>query len=331
MRVFRRLSFAAAGFAALACLPTPGLAEGPKPVSQTPRVFPVGKWAQGVSVTPQGIWVAESGQRSIVLLDEKTGTVIRRVGVGRLPVNMVRDEKGVVSTLVQTDRRIWRQPAKAKGKALNGLPGCPNGLAQGRSALWILTLPTCDSTKSQLVRLDPATATKAQTRLLGEWGQAIAFGADKVYVAHARPPVLDIVDPKTLDARTMDLANLQLWSIASAAGRVFAGGRLSDNLAQGAVVSIDPQTGAEQRRRMVDQNVMAIVADESSVIAIGDKGRIFVFKAEGLEPVSVIDLSTGPFRVGGVEIASGRLYVASETQFGENGAILVVDGWRSAR
>jgi DNA-binding beta-propeller fold protein YncE len=330
MRLTRCLLIVAASLIAPALWPSPGLAD-PKPISLTPQVFPVGKWAEGVAVVPEGVWVAESGQRTIALLDEKTGKVIRQVRVGRLPVGMVRDEKGVVFTLVQTDRRIWRQPGQGEGKALNGLPGCPNALAQGQSALWVLTLPTCDSTKSQVVRVDPATGAKTQTRLLRDWGQAIAFGQEKVYVAHVRPPALDIVDAKTLDARTMDLANLQLWSIASAAGRVFAGGRLSDKWEQGAVASIDPQTGAELHRRMVDQNVMAIVADDASVAAIGDKGRIFVFRAEGLEPVSVIDLATGPFKVGGVAISSGRLFVTSESQFGENGAVLVVDGWRTPR
>jgi outer membrane protein assembly factor BamB len=320
-----------AGFTALAFLSPPARAEGAKSITLTPQVFPVGKWAEGVAVTPEGVWVAESGQRSIALLDEKTGKVLRRVKVGRLPVNMVTDEKGVVSTLVQTDRRIWRQPAKGEGKGLNGLPGCPNGLAQGQPALWVLTLPTCDSTKSLVVRIDPANGAKAQTRLLREWGQALAYGRDRVYVAHARPPALDIVDAKTLDARTTDLPGLSLWSITASGGRVFAGGRIIDNWAQGVVVSLDPQTGAEQRRQMVDQNVMAIVADAENVAAIGREGRIFVFRADTLEPVSVIDLSTGPFHASDATIASGRLYVTSQSQFGEDGAVLVVEGWRAAR
>lgn len=330
MKLTRCLLVAAAGLITSALWISPGLAD-PTSVSLTPQVFPVGKWAEGLAVAPEGVWVAESGQRTIALLEEKTGKLIRRVRVGRLPVGMVRDEKGVVSTLVQTDRRIWRQPAQGEGKALDGLPGCPNAIAQGSSALWVLTLPGCDSTTTQVIRVDPATGAKSQTRLLREWGEALAVGQDRVYVAHARSPALDVVDARTLDARTIDLVNLQLWSIAAAAGRVFAGGRLSDNWEQGVVVSIDPQTGAERGRRMVDQNVMAIVADESSVAAIGEKGRIFVFKAEGLEPVSAIDLATGPFKVGGVAIASGRLFVTSQSQFGENGAVLVVDGWRPAR
>jgi outer membrane protein assembly factor BamB len=324
------LAAASAGWMA-ASISLSAAESAPKTAALTPQVFPVGKWAEGLVVAPEGVWVAESGQRSIALVDGKTGKLIRRVQVGRLPVDMARDGAGVVSTLVQTDKRIWRQPPRGVGKAINGLPGCPEALAQGGSALWVLTAPSCDSTKATLVRVDLRSGRQAQTRILGEWGQALAFGEGKVYVAHARPPALDIVDAKTLEVRTIDPPNLSLWSIASTGGRLFAGGRLNDNTGQGVVASFDPQTGAEQRRQMVDQTIMTMAADETSLVAVGESGRIYVFKAETLAPVSIFDLSTGPFKARAAAIASDTLYLTSQSQSGENGAVLAVEGWRAAQ
>jgi len=86
------------------------------------QLFPVGKWAEGIAATKQGIWVSESGQRTILLLNARTGRVIRRVNVGRIPVEIAAGSADSVWGLSQTDRIIWLQPAQGLGKSLRGEP-----------------------------------------------------------------------------------------------------------------------------------------------------------------------------------------------------------------
>ena len=53
-------------------------------VTLTPRVIPVGKWAEGIVFDGSSLWVAESGQRTIAQLDLDRGNVTRRITVGRV-------------------------------------------------------------------------------------------------------------------------------------------------------------------------------------------------------------------------------------------------------
>ena len=297
-------------------------------ITVTPKVFPVGKWAEGIVATPQGIWVAESGARAIVLLDPQTGALRRRVTVGRLPVGMIAGAEGYVSTLVQTARALWREPARGRGKAITGLPGCPNALAAGAGALWVLTQPACSSDSAQLVRVDPKSGAMKTGGVLGQWGEALAADDGNIYVAHARPPALDIVDARTLAARTFDPRDLSLWTIATGSDWLIAGGRINSDWSKGVIASFDPKTGAERQRRIVDQMIAALAVDDKRVVAVGDKGRLWVFSPKDLAPEAVINLSTGPFRARAATLRAGVLYVTSQEQFGDKGAVFAISDWR---
>jgi hypothetical protein len=302
-----------------------------KILTLTPKVFPVGKWAEGIAATQQGLWVAESGARAIALLNAKTGETLRRVTVGRLPVGLVAGADDVVSALIQTDRAIWRQPTRGRGKAIAGLPGCPNALAQGAGAgggLWVLTMPACSSDSAQLVRVDPKSGAQTTSRILGQWGEALAAGAGVVYVAHARPPALDIVDQKTLAVQTVDPQDLSLWAIVAGPDRLIVGGRINSDWSKGVVASLDPKTGAERQRRQVDQMIVALAADEKSVVAVGEKGRLWVLAPNDLTIQKTIDLSTGAFKARAAVLREGVLYVTSQEQFGDKGAVFAISGWR---
>ncbi len=326
-RFFARLLVSLALLASCGPLALAGDAP-PATKTLTPKVFPVGKWAEGIAATPQGLWVAESGARAIALLDAKTGELRRRVAVGRLPVGMLAAADGVVSALVQTDRAIWRQPARGRGRAIADLPGCPNAIAQAESALWVLTMPACSSDSAQLVRVDPKSGAKTTSALLGQWGEALAAGAEAVYVVHARPPALDIVDGKTLSARTFDPHDLSLWAVVAGRDRLIAGGRINSDWSKGVVASFDPKSGVERQRCLVDQMIVALAADEKSVVAVGEKGRLWVLSPKDLSIQAVIDLSTGPFKARAAVISNGALYVTSQEQFGDKGAVFGISDWR---
>ena len=293
----------------------------------TPGIVPVGKWAEGIAFDGTSLWVAESGQRTIAALGNN-GAVSKRVTVGRLPVGMVAMPDGPIYSLVQTDKAVWEQPADGKGRRLATLSECPQALAASAQVVWVLTQPDCSSAQSRAIRIDTASGKQSQTGLLGEWGQAIVTGHDKVWVAHVRPPQLRVIDPQTLAVEQQTIADASLWAIASSDNGIFAGGRLGEDNAKGLIVAIDPQTHKERKRLVVSELIIALALDEDHVVAFGEQGTIWVASAQDLTLQSVITLSIGTYRPSSALIVDGRLVVAAQQYQGENGAILVMKDWQ---
>ena len=192
-------------------------------VTLAARAMEVGKWAEGIVLDGATVWVAESGQKSIAQVDPNTGKILRRVAVGRLPVGMATFSDGAVYSLVQTDKIVWQQfPTQQTGKPFAGLPGCPDALAAGDRALWILSQPNCSSENSVLIRLDPLTNARAISGSLGDGAQAIVATPGKVWVAAARSPSLVVVDQQSLAIQTADIKGAEMWALAANDARVFA-------------------------------------------------------------------------------------------------------------
>jgi hypothetical protein len=306
--------------------PVPARADD---ISLTPRIIPVGKWAEGIVFADNTLWVAESGQQDIAQVDPNSGGVMRRIKVGRLPVGMTL-ANGAIYALVETDKLVWQQvPSAAQGKTLTGLDGCPTGIAAGQY-LWVLSEPDCSSAGSRLMRIDLQNWGRASSQPLNQWDQAVAVSQGKVWVAHARSPVLSVVDEQTLAVRTADLQGASLWSIAACCGEIHAGGRIGNDNNQGIVAAIDPATMQERRRQLINQRIAAIADDAKNVVAIGEKGAIWVFSQNGIEFQRLVALSSGAFEPEAAIIVGDTLYISQQQRQGENGAILVVNGWRPA-
>jgi hypothetical protein len=143
-----------------------------------------------------------------------------------------------------------------------------------------------------------------------------------------------VLDGQSLSIQKANLPGVSAWALTANGARVHVGGSTGEGAAQGVVVSVDPATLQEVRRQVVDQSVAFITDDERNVVAVGKNGRIYVFSAGGLELQRTIDMpgisftsDSGPRSV---MIQGDNLLVANGQQFGENGAILVLSGWRPA-
>ena len=293
-----------------------------------PSILKVGKWAEGIADDGAALWVAESGQRSVLRI-ARDGTTTRYPNVGRLPVGMVALPTGDIYSLVETDQIIWQPIAgSTKGRAVKWIGDCPQGLAADAQTLWVLTWPDCTSRNSRVVRLDPKTGAVTQTASLGEWAQAIITGHGRVWVAHASKGHLDAILPTSLAVETRAIDGASLWALAVNRTALFAGGRLGDSIKQGLIVSIDPQTGREEKRLPVDGMILAMVADEEAVVAINDTGTIYVVSAKGFTLKSTVTLSIGPYRPSSVLIRDDNLVIVAQQYQGENGALLTVSHWR---
>ncbi|MEZ5776103.1 MAG: caspase family protein [Hyphomicrobiaceae bacterium] len=292
------------------------------------RVFPVGRWAEGVAYDGRSLWVAESGDRSIVEVNPSSGQIGKRVEVGRLPVDMVSLSDGRVLSLVQTDRQVW-QGTRGKGRVLAKLPECPNAMTAAGSYAWVLTQPKCSSESSRVFRIDTKSGSSKKTGELGEWGQAIAAGHGKVYVAHAAGPALTIIDQKTLKSSVSAHDDLSLWTILTTDTSVYAGGRIGQNNDRGVIVEIDPRTGIELNRLEVGERIARMTSDGAHVVAVGAKGTIWVVSAFDFSLERVIALTTRLDTPSGVVILGDSLVITNQQSGGnEAGAVYVVSDWQ---
>ena len=63
---------------------------------------------------------------------------------------------------------------------------------------------------------------------------------------------------------------------------VYAGGRVDGTKDNGIVIKLDPATQADVARVSVPEMVMNIISDETHVVAVGEKGTIWVVSANDL-------------------------------------------------
>jgi hypothetical protein len=292
----------------------------------TPSIVKVGKWAEGIASDGTSLWVAESGQRSIVQIS-KSGAIVRRETVGRLPVGMVSLDNRVY-TLVQTDKIVWQQPATGPGKRLATLAGCPEAISAGAQALWVLTWPDCSNIDSRLVRIDPATGAQTQTATLGRGGQALVAALGKAWLGHTSGGRLSVIDAQTLAVEQHTIRDADIFALTANRTALFAGGRLEKNTEGGFVVLIDPASGQETKRLEFGAIIQVLVADEETLAAIALDGTIWIASARDLSLRGKITLTTGPYRPSSALIQDGKLVVVAQQYQGENGAVFTLSDWR---
>ncbi len=300
-------------------------ASASTPVFLTPRVIGIGQWAEGLAYDGRWLWAAESGQRTIAKIDLRGGRVVSRVKVGRLPVSMASAGNGAVYGLVETDKTIWRQPAKGHGAVFAHVPGCPQGLTLIGGNLWALTWPDCSSNTSQLVRIKLRDRQQANSPQLGEWGEALAGYGNQIWLAHARGPAISITDQTSMRTRWLDVRGASLWSITANSRYVFAGGRVEENNDAGLVIMFDPQQGVELARVSVSERVAEIAGDDRHVVAVGAKGTIWVFSASDFRLERTISLTTGKIDPRSAMILGDSVVLTASTYHGSNGAVLVLE------
>jgi uncharacterized caspase-like protein len=297
----------------------------PRPETIDPDYAAVGKWAEGLAFDGRSLWVAESGQRTIAEVDPESGKVTRRVNVGRLPVGMEADSDGKVYSLLHTDKAVLVQaPGQAKAKRLIALKDCPQDIALTDTLVAVLTMKDCSSVDSRVLFHDRRSGKQSQTGWLGEWGQALTGGFGVVWVAHARHGVINAIDPASLATDDIVVDEASFWDLAVNSTRLFAGGRIGEDNAQGLVIAIDPDDRREVARQTMDQMINAIVADDQQVVAIGLEGKVWVLSAETLAIEREINLTTGGYRPSDAAIIGDRLFVVCQQCDGENGAVLSV-------
>lgn len=299
-------------------------------ITLEPGVIDVGKWAEGIAFDGSHYWVAESGQRTVAKIEYGSGELLKHVKIGRLPTSIAAPREGGVFALVATDKLVASIGGKDKVKTLAKLGECPEKMIAGDSSLWVLTLPDCSSESSRVIGVDPRTGKQTKSGNLGEWATSLAAMGPVVWVGHARAGLVNVYDSRTSEVGDITVPGLSTWAMAANEAQVFAAGRVDENNDEGLVVMFDPQRMEEIGRASLPEMVMQLFADADNLVAIGDKGTIFVLSAESLELQRTIHLSTGEFSPRDVIALDDNLMITSSTSNGENGAVLIVNNWRPA-
>ncbi|PWW04568.1 hypothetical protein DFR52_1011267 [Hoeflea marina] len=299
-------------------------------ITLEPGVIDVGKWAEGIAFDGRFYWVAESGQRSVAKIEYGSGDLIKHVKIGRLPTSMVAPREGGVFALVATDKLVSSIGANDKVTTLAKLGECPDRMIAGDGGLWVLTQPACSSESSRVIGIDARTGKQTKSSNLGEWATSLAAMGLEIWVGHARGGLVNVYDSRTAEVGDITVPGLSTWAMASNSAHVFAGGRVDENNDDGLVVMFDPDRMEEAARASLPEMVMQMLADADHLVAIGEKGTIFVLSAQTLDLLRTIRLTTGDYTARDVIALEDNLLITSSMAAGENGAVLVVNDWRPA-
>ncbi len=292
------------------------------------KIWPVGKWPEGIAWDGTSLWVAESGQRQLARLDPHTGRVVERVKVGRLPVGVVATSDGHVHASVATDKTIWQQPGAGKrGRAIARLKQYPQAIDGDDQTLWVLTWINGSSAQTQVARIDLRTGKSSLSPVLPKNGFDLAVG-DLVWTLHRydgenRSELIGL-DRTSLAVRSRIAFQGYGNRVVVGRGGVFAAGGPGGGL----VVKLDPQSGRETARFTFNSTVGALATDGDQVIAMDMEGTIRILSADRLSLLRTIHLKAGQYRPQSILLAGGTLFISSQKGQGDNGSVLAVSDWR---
>ncbi|MEM8689066.1 MAG: caspase family protein [Pseudomonadota bacterium] len=299
-------------------------------VQLTATVWPIGKWPEGITSDGQNLWIAESGVRRVAQMDAQNGRIIKRVKVGRLPVNMAANRSGQVFSLVHTDALVWSLPPRGKGKRLGRLRDHPADMVADDRYLYILTQPGGSSANTKVVRMDQRTGrTTGSDRLPDGNAAGIALVDGKVWLVHGQGSAgrISVLEPDSLKLRAIwDIDGFVRSIAANSQGAFVAGGAFNKN---GLVIRFNPRTGLEEARRTLPGEFIGTLAVfQDNVIAIGGNGTIWVLSAQDLTIRRAIKLNIGQYNPRGVHPTAAALYITNQQGQGNNGTVLAVRNWQ---
>lgn len=293
----------------------------------------VGKWPERVTYDGRGsLWVSESGARSIVEIGLRNRAVLRRLPVGRLPVDIVGTENGTIYTLAETDNVIHAVAPGTGDKAapFADVPRCADTMTYAANVLWVTSNIDC-SQPAVLTRVSHLNGRTAKVANLQAGPVDIKAAHGFVYIAHmgvaGRPAFLTLVDAQSGAAQPSPGLPIHYPRLAITASAVYAGGAPA-NQGTGLVLKMGIGLQGYGQSPQLPEPIAAIAASDQYVVAAGGNGTLFVLAAADLALVRTIatDARLQPrdvLALGNtlVVVSSGGNDVASDN------VVHLIDGW----
>jgi Caspase domain len=278
-----------------------------------PQVFPLGKWAEGLVIANNAIWVAESGSRRIVKIDPGSGDLLDAVIVGRLPVSMAADPDGNVYAAAFTDGKIFKQPPDGKGKVLASFkrPQFIRGIGYGNNALYVATSTEENERTTTVSRINPKSGKLTAS-------SPLLFDANKMVMLGDKPWILDTQNQvRMLDGTTLEqLDSVQdegfLLSIGANRDAAYIGGSTQQQAGNPVIYRHSKDNPNERISQVLEgeELIVAIVANNDRVAALGNQGAVWILDAKTLKVLKWFDSNREPHA--GV-FENGHLFITTFT------------------
>jgi YVTN family beta-propeller protein len=273
----------------------------------------VGHGPEGLAVSREAVWVANTGDRTVARVDVATKTV--RI-VGGAPV--VRDvtsglngdvwlssfEEPVVTMIAAGGRIADDDPhTLAAAPVRLTLPGSAEALAVGGGYLWV-TSPSDSGGRDAVFQVDLRTRRLVSSLAVGPLPLFIAFGYGSAWVSNYRGNSVSVVRPGTARPETIDVPGGPL-GIAAGEGGIWVVTFWSREL-----VRIDPETRRVVRRIPVGAGPLAVAVGAGAVwVTNRDDRTITRIDAVTNTVLRTISLAAAPH---GVRFGHGRVWVTTQ-------------------
>jgi YVTN family beta-propeller protein len=148
---------------------------------------------QGVATDGRSVWVAELGSNSVVRIDPKTNTVVKRYTVGTRPVGLALGE-GALWVAANGADELWTidlQTDEIRGQPIR-VGRAPADVAVGWGSVWVTNMGN-----GTVSRIDPRTRQLVATIPVAPESIGLAAGAAGVWVAGFKDSRVWRIDPRT--------------------------------------------------------------------------------------------------------------------------------------
>jgi class 3 adenylate cyclase len=242
------------------------------------RTFGIPATPAGIAAAPDGLWVGDSANPSVLKLDTETARVVEKISTPPLQVvSGLRTREGDpfvdAGQMILTERALWFLSGNAtltridarRGKVearirYGGIPGAgPAYVAADAEAVWVYA-----PAGATLTRIDPETnEVVSSTELMASGPMAAVFGS--VWVADIQNNQVFQLAPGSVTGSTAPSVVRSVAVGGTPVGVAAGAGALWVAVAGGTVAKVDPLSGEVTDTIMVGGNLGGIYADENTV------------------------------------------------------------------
>lgn len=297
----------------------------------TPEFFSyaVGKWPEQLALTEGGLWVAESGQRSIGCFDRATGEPVERISCGRLPVQLAAIGNEVFAGIC-TDEVVFQCGDAIESSVLAKTSGdYPQALTSDGKVLYLLAWVDGSSDDSVVFRIDPATGMVRRSSSLGPNAADIAIVDGNLWVSHTpfveekQVGSITRLDPESLEVLATVDVGIPMSHLGESESYLIGAGGWDES---GVIMAFDSSDGSTVGYGDYPGNRIEALATHGNFAAVADnRGIVSIYTVPILRAQRHLELGSESASPRDLLLSDGSLYLS--VHHGDEGAVYQVQDW----
>lgn len=292
--------------------------------------FPVGKWPEQLALTEGGLWVAESGQRSIAAYDVTTGELVERIACGRLPVQLAATGNEIYAG-VCTDGVIFHCGDAIESSVLAKTgTDYPQAMATDGEAVYVLAMVEGSSADSVVLRIDIATGKAVRSGKLGANAADLTIAGGNLWCSHTpfvdekASGTLTRLDPQTLEVIGKADVGIPMWHLAESDGYLVGAGGWEDS---GVIMTFDANDGSTTGFGEYEGNRIEALATRGSFAAAADnRGIVSIFSVPGMRAQRHLELGDDSASPHDIVMMDDALFLS--VHHGDDGVVQRISDWK---